>query len=72
MGALIEAWANWSFRHHPRVRCFDTLEDARQCTCCHGRGRAAALSEINVGPGSAYSAVASHTRELPHVAVAID
>jgi hypothetical protein len=43
MGALIEAgaalgagkmvylvapWAGWSFQHHPRVRCFDTLEEA--------------------------------------------
>jgi hypothetical protein len=43
MGALIEAgaalgagkqvylvapWAGWSFRHRPRVRCFDTLEAA--------------------------------------------
>jgi hypothetical protein len=43
MGALIEAgcalgagkevylvalWADWSLQHHPRVRCFETLEDA--------------------------------------------
>ena len=21
-------WAKWSFQHHPRVRCFDTLEAA--------------------------------------------
>src|SRR5260221_9263926 len=25
---LVAPWADWSLQHHPRVRCFETLEDA--------------------------------------------
>jgi len=25
---IVAPWAKWSFQHHPRVRCFDTLEAA--------------------------------------------
>ena len=56
MGALIEAgaalgagktvylvapWAGWSFQHHPRVRCFDTLEAAVAALIARAAGESA-------------------------------
>ncbi len=38
---LVAPWSGWSFQHHPRVRCFDTLEAAVAAIIARATGEAA-------------------------------